>query len=228
MFTIYLLISDAMTQMVHEETKLRKQLDEVNQQMTDGQANIEILGINRAKKIDELKKKVQELERQEGECDAAIADLSTQKTSLEHRLDELAKEKSHIEYSVRFLTQRDPSLPEVKVEIPEDIQPILLRFQDQKAKVDYEIQTAHQHSEQVIASFKRAQEKLPQIRLAVADVKGKFDTLVSSVDTCYSEQMKELVAEQKALIASCSSLEKKLSDVVKKIRLLRLNSLKIN
>ena len=215
-----------MPKFFQQEQDLQKQLDEVNQKMTDGRSAMEALGINRAKKIDELKNKVQELERQEGESHAAIADLATQKTSLEGRLDELAKEKSYVEFSVRFLTQRSPSLPEVKMEIPDDIQPAMRLFQDQKAKVVFEIQTTRQRSEEVIASLKLAQEKLPQIRSELADVKGKLDTLASSVDTSYSEEMKELVAEQKALIASCSNLERKMSQVVKIVRLFQLNSFK--
>ena len=225
LFLISLFITDEVARLAREEEALGMQLNGFQEKIKACYAAMDELRCDRMKRIDKLKGKAQELEQQQVRCHAEISRASLQKTSLEGRLEELAKEKSHIEFSVNFLTQRDPLLPEV--EIAEDIQLAITRFQAQLTKIDHEFSTVQQHSDELDESKKRERSQIACNKFELKNIRLELDMIVGSSNcSSYSVQMKELVEKKKALTDSCHSLEGQLSGVIRKSRFLRLDASK--
>ena len=210
-----------MARLAQDAEALRNQLNEMQEKMTACYASMDRIRSDRTKQIDVLKQEIQMLNQEKIQFRAEVVDLSTRKTDLESRLDGLLKQKSHIEFSISFLTQRDPSLPEVKVEIPEDIQPAMRRFRAQISSVEQEIKTEQKRLEVLTESIKQAQDKISRNDLEVENVRSELDGLAS--DTSCSKRIKELLEEQKGLIDFCCAIEEKLSQVLRKSRILRLD-----
>ena len=211
-----------MTQLDQDAEALRKLLAGLQDKMTACYASMDQLRSDRTKRIDALKQKLQELNQKEVQFNADVAAVSSQKTSIEQRLDGLLKQKSHIEFSISFLTQRDPSLPEVKVEITEDIQPAMRRFRAQISSLEQEIQTVQKRLEGFNESIKQAEGKMDRNRLEVKNVKSELEGL--ALDPRCSEQFKVLTVKQRGLIEFCCTMEEKLNQVLRKSRLLLLDT----